>query len=51
MDSEAWKVKTKQSDISNKTCGALQRPKLKATDNKGMYIISCICSFPLHGGV
>ena len=33
MDSGAWRVKPKQSDTSNKTCGALQRHKLKLTTN------------------
>ena len=51
MDSGAWRIKTKQSDTSNKACGALRRPKLEATDNKCTYIISCICSFRLRGGV
>lgn len=33
----SWIPETKQSDRSNKTCGALQRWMLKATDNKCPY--------------
>lgn len=51
MDSGTRQVKAKQSGTSNKTCVALQRPKQKATDNNYTNIISCICSFPLCGGV
>lgn len=40
MDSGAWRVKKKQSDTSSKTCGVLERPKLKTTNNNCTNILS-----------